>query len=148
MNYRYILLPIILFTLLSCSNNDDNENNEVEEYQLPPKMQVSEEWGNLIIGEWEYIQQCEFGITTGGCNPPMFTHHYIFQEESVVLSDQFINNCEEGTYNLEQDILELNFSCVNLEVEWEIHFLNEENLILVGSGDDSFVYWVYKRNET
>lgn len=142
MNYKYFLIPLTLLTILSCSNN---EENKVKEYQLPPKMQVTEQWKNLIIGEWEYIQQCEIGITTSGCNPPMFTHHYTFKEESIVLTDRFINNCKEGTYNLEQDILELNFMCINSIVEWEIHFLSEENLILVGSGIDSTVYRVYKR---
>jgi len=145
MNYKYFLICSILLILLSCSDNDDKEDNQLKEYQLPPKMEFSEQWKNRILGEWEYIQQCEIGITTNGCNPPMFTHHYMFEEEPIVFSDQFINNCEEGTYNLERDILKLNFSCVNLEVEWEIYFLNEENLILAGSGDDSSVYRVYKK---
>ncbi len=136
---------VFLFIFISCSNSDDSDTEIEQEFDLPPQMEINEEWNSLIIGKWKYIQQCEFGIQGGGCSESPSTSHYTFQTESVVLYDNFINNCEEGIYEINGRIVSFSFDCINHNFDAEIHSLSDKYLIFTFTGDDSSIYRVYER---
>lgn len=111
-------------------------------------MEVKKEWNDVIIGKWKYIQQCEFGIQSGGCNESPIRDKYTFKGESIVLFDGFISDCEEGIYSIDERTLSFSFECIDYEYDVGIYFLSDELLILTSTGDDSSVYRVYQRIDT
>ena len=133
-----LFIIVFSFFLLACSNDDEKE------FELPPKMNISADWDQLIIGKWKYIQSCEYGIISSGCRSPLVTNNYTFQDQSVVLYDSFINNCEEGTYNIEGRKIHFSFECINHQFDIEIYALSDQYLIFTYTGDDSVIYRVYE----
>jgi hypothetical protein len=136
-----------LFICISCSNSDKNIPEIQKEFELPPRTEINENWKNLIIGKWKYIQQCEFDIQGGGCNASPSTNYYTFKSDSVVLFDSFINDCQEGIYSINDRIIYFSFACIDHEFEAEIRTLSENYLIFTFTGDDSVIYRVYERDE-
>jgi len=148
MKNKILMLSLLFISLIACSSDEKPKEQEEGQQKIPVEMQPTSDWPNLILGKWEFVEQCESNAITGAftCRTPSI-HIYDFQIDSAVITNQFINNCEMGTYNLEDDNLYFEFPCVNLSIETEVYFLDDEQLILVGDGDDSTLYRIYKRIE-
>lgn len=145
MKNSFLIIPLFFFSLFACSS-DEKPTQDEEQQKIPPKMQPTAEWPSLLLGTWEFVEQCEsqtFGDGYSCSKPSVYEYHFI--SDNIMITNRFENDEIEGSYQLNGDILHMEFISINHSFSVQIHSLNDEQMILVSSGDDTALYSIYNR---
>ncbi len=134
-NKSPILILLILLSI-SCSNQDDNV--PVEEPEIP----------GSIIGKWVIYEKCSFEATSSSTCETVREenqYYYEFEEDNSFATNRFIEGCNNGIYNLENDSLYIELGCNYFTVP--VLKLTTKELYLETLGDDGGTTHKYRRVE-
>lgn len=136
MKNKISILILTIFLSFGCSNqNDDIEKEESE---------IS----GSIIGKWVIFERCSFeAFSPTTCQEVDEENQYFyeFKEDNSFVSDRFIEGCNNGIYNLEEDSLYIELDCNNFTIQ--VFNLTNLELHLQTLGDDGGSTLKYKRSE-
>ena len=103
---KKFIVSITVFLLIGCSSQDDSAENQ------------------SIIGTWKLVEFYGGDGTQANWTPEDDGYTYTFREDNVLISDRY--PCDEGTYELEGNQVEVYFDCSGSIINfiYEFEFIN------------------------